>query len=118
MGDLNQISPLDKSRYNEAELCLKYPSDIKFCSPKGTPAAVDWRPMQILLDAGLIDTSFLFSGLDVPFTFPSVSPIWRLDYILVNKLFLEKFKNFRAGTITEAGDKMSDHFPVFFNTSS
>ena len=97
VGDLNTLSPLDKAEHDAAGLTQKIRSgpyakqlSKKFLTKAKT--AVDYTPMQLLLDAPLTDVGARGGGHSVPTSINADHMHFatlRLDYCLVNDAFVE-----------------------------
>ena len=111
MGDLNTLSPLDKAHYSFEKIRAS-----KFQNRQHIrDGAINFRPMQILLDAGLHDVN-MAEKLD--YSMPTKikgelkDPSFvRIDYVLVNSI-LQK-RNPAAKIIRHQDvSTVSDHYPI------
>ena len=114
MGDLNTLSPLDHRHYLDiglAEHFVQIGRDNHF-HRKGV---LNYRPMSILLAAGLHDTA-----ADEPFlpTVPTTLlhpedhvPKLRIDYLLANDQLLQRSPKSRI-LHGEEVELLSDHYPI------
>ncbi len=116
IGDLNTLSPLDAPWYEtidaRTELSSAPPLRRKFLSPDD---AIDYGPMQCLLDAGLIDAGAqqqVRHSVPTPFNKdPMHAVLLRLDYALANSAAAGgiQWVCIRHG---EEVDSLSDHYPL------
>lgn len=115
MGDLNTLSPLDRESHLETGLAGLLGRDAllrrKFLDDRGE---INYRPMQTLLDAGLVDLN-----PDHTPTVPTASNTdrahatpMRLDYILGNQAFLTGRHPVASVLQDSPLPHLSDHFPV------
>ncbi|PAV31226.1 hypothetical protein CIL05_00790 [Virgibacillus profundi] len=111
MGDLNTLSPFDKAYYDIEKI-----SASKFQNRQHIRnGAINFRPMQILLDAGLLDVN-MSEKLD--YSMPTKikgelkDPSYvRIDYILVNPILQQR--NPVAKIIHHQDvSTLSDHYPI------
>jgi exonuclease III len=113
-GDLNTLSPLDSNFYlgNEVVFAENEQLARKFLK-NGT---INYRPMEILLEAGLKDVSD-FNGcfrptVPTPFNVDSMHALpLRLDYILANPILLKK-DPVADVVVNKTTEKLSDHYPI------
>ncbi|GMH77848.1 hypothetical protein TrST_g12451 [Triparma strigata] len=125
MGDTNNPSPLDAARYNETLMCE---GDLNYCMD----GAINYKPIQHLLDAGLNDLCWYSyspaSSKNSPMSYNMCSDscstsIWspvngspssaKIDYIFGNDKFLEKFGVVHSRVqMNQQTDQASDHYPV------
>ncbi|MDF2658012.1 MAG: hypothetical protein K0Q94_803 [Paenibacillus sp.] len=115
MGDLNTLSPHDDGYYKEYGLLETLESDDKLSRKFVVRGKLNYRPMQILLDAGLSDTGH---GADFQFSVPTSmnrdqmhAARMRLDYVLVNDA-LRKKHPVSSIIRDEKVEELSDHCPV------
>jgi exodeoxyribonuclease-3 len=73
---------------------------------------IQWRTIQLVLDAGYQDTYRLLHGSDVGYTFPTWAPHVRLDYVFVPAAFKSRIRECEVFTHPAAA-AASDHFPLF-----
>jgi endonuclease/exonuclease/phosphatase family metal-dependent hydrolase len=115
-GDLNTLSPLDADAHARTALLPALQASAvlrrKFLTPQG---AIDHRPMQTLLDAGLHDLRAPGqpqTSVPTPLNRdPAHAVPMRLDYLLANAAFMR----FDPVGQIESGDEvsmLSDHRPV------
>ena len=116
MGDMNTLSPLDREWHTAAGL-LPVLLDTpllrrKFVSAEG---AINYRPMQTLLDAGLTDLGPRGAS---EYSVPTAANAdiahaarMRLDYLLANPAFVA-LKPATRIVRDAATDALSDHYPV------
>lgn len=117
MGDLNTLSPLDQEWHTSTGLLHILGNNPalsrKFLNEK---RGINYRPMQTLLDAGLVD---LCAGGSRRASVPTAAnkdaahaANMRLDYIMANQIFLEERQP--AATILQDDPlpTLSDHYPV------
>lgn len=115
MGDLNTLSPLDKEHYEKINLFekLNETEHGRKCHLK--EGAINYQPMQTLLEAGLHDVGE-YQKLDhsmptkVHENYKQRRHV-RIDYVLVNEQLLNKKLKARVIRTAEL-EKVSDHYPV------
>ena len=71
---------------------------------------IQWRTIQLVLDAGYADGYRKLHGSDPGYTFPTWSPHVRLDYIFVPAAFVDHLVGCEIIN-GPAALKASDHFP-------
>ncbi|WP_010285476.1 endonuclease/exonuclease/phosphatase family protein [Bacillus timonensis] len=110
MGDFNTFSPLDQDFY-ELDKILARERKVMQHIQNGK---INYRPMEILLEAGLHDIN---DEEKLDFSMPteisnSKDPFYsRLDYVLVNDYLLKKNPTAKVLRNTEVA-KLSDHYPI------
>lgn len=116
MGDLNNMSPLDKHDYDNPDKMK-----LVFNSEKNNPGSkitnngvIDFTAMQKLLDAGLYDTWRLFNTVydkSAPTKLRKHKNYTRIDYIYVNEALKADVVD---ATIVkdDLTDVLSDHYPM------
>jgi endonuclease/exonuclease/phosphatase family metal-dependent hydrolase len=72
---------------------------------------IQWRTIQIVLDAGYVDAYRGRHGADVGYTFPTWAPHVRLDYMFVPSGFAGRVSTCEIVT-GGAAPAASDHFPL------
>jgi len=72
---------------------------------------IQWRTIQIILDAGYVDGYRVVHGGDVGYTFPTWAPHVRLDYIFVPSGFASRVVACEI-VVHPAAPAASDHFPL------
>ncbi|GAA0399171.1 endonuclease/exonuclease/phosphatase family protein [Paenibacillus motobuensis] len=117
IGDLNTLSPADNAIYESNQLVRQLVQD-EFLNRKFLDnEEINYRPIQILLDAGLIDAAI---HRDLPFqsSVPTLinkdkmhAAELRLDYALVNAILNERHPVARI-ICDEYTDMLSDHYPL------
>lgn len=114
MGDLNTLSPLDDTYY-QAIHAERYFASTDTSSLQLRDGKINYRPMQILLDAGLFDSGYQKSfDFSLPTAIKSSSKATikrRLDYILVNDA-MRPFNPITRIIHDPEVDHLSDHYPV------
>lgn len=116
MGDMNTLSPLDRDHYEQVRLPEHLSKSSQLQRKFMADDAINYRPMQTLLDAGLRDLSGAMSAEN--YTVPTKmnkdgahAAQMHLDYILANDAF--KARSLGAHTIhNETVESLSDHYPV------
>ncbi|HWV25421.1 MAG TPA: endonuclease/exonuclease/phosphatase family protein [Thermomicrobiales bacterium] len=115
MGDLNTLSPEDRDRHMASDLAgsLRQNAHLarKFLDAQGE---INYRPMQILLDAGLVDLS-RSQDPTVPTaanTDAAHAAPMRLDYIMGNRQLLSDKAPVAETLYEDPLPQLSDHFPV------
>jgi endonuclease/exonuclease/phosphatase family metal-dependent hydrolase len=73
---------------------------------------IQWRTIQLVLDAGYQDGYRLLHGADVGYTFPTWAPHVRLDYVFVPAAFRNRLREVAVVTHPAAA-AASDHHPLF-----
>lgn len=114
-GDLNTLSPLDRGLHAAAGLRDLFANDEGLARKFLRNGAINYRPMQILMDSGLHDLGPLGAAA---FTVPTPlnqDPMhvarMRLDYFMANTAMLRLTP--RASIIHDRGVEMlSDHYPI------
>ena len=72
---------------------------------------IQWRTIQLVLDAGYLDAYRLLHGSDVGYTFPTWAPHVRLDYFFIPAGFSKRVR--RCEIVTHpAAAAASDHLPL------
>jgi endonuclease/exonuclease/phosphatase family metal-dependent hydrolase len=72
---------------------------------------IQWRTIQIILDAGYVDGYRVVHGGDVGYTFPTWAPHVRLDYMFVPSGFASRVIACEI-VVHPAAPAASDHFPL------
>jgi exodeoxyribonuclease-3 len=72
---------------------------------------IQWRTIQIVLDAGYVDAYRALHGADVGYTFPTWAPHVRLDYMFAPSGFVSRLSTCEIVT-HPAAPAASDHFPL------
>jgi endonuclease/exonuclease/phosphatase family metal-dependent hydrolase len=72
---------------------------------------IQWRTIQIILDAGYVDGYRVVHGGDVGYTFPTWAPHVRLDYMFVPAGFASRVVACEI-VVHPAAPAASDHFPL------
>jgi endonuclease/exonuclease/phosphatase family metal-dependent hydrolase len=124
VGDLNTLSSLDRAEHAKADLASlirkgPYAPQLSRKFLDSSQAAVDYTPMQVLLDAPLRDVG-VGSGHSVPTSINADHMHFatlRLDYCLVNDQLLRSCggqrDELRASLLhDERTDSLSDHYPL------
>jgi exodeoxyribonuclease III len=124
VGDLNTLSFLDRAEHAKADLASlirkgPYAPQLSRKFLDSSQAAVDYTPMQVLLDAPLRDVG-VGSGHSVPTSINADHMHFatlRLDYCLVNDQLLRSCggqrDELRASLLhDERTDSLSDHYPL------
>src|SRR5690625_3322662 len=114
MGDLNTMSPLDQEHYDKDDVTNRLLLEGKL-SKELRNNKVNYRPLQILLDAGFYDIGYsetfkptIPTRLGATFN----SPIKRrIDYILVNEQMM-KLKPSYSVVEDSVLEDISDHYPI------
>ena len=117
VGDLNTLSPLDRdviARKEVLETLRSTPALArKFLNEEGMP---DYEPMETLLSAGLEDVGANQrdrSTVPTPFNQdPAHALPLRLDYMLVNDAFLERWQPAVNVVKNPTTGGLSDHYPI------
>jgi exodeoxyribonuclease-3 len=73
--------------------------------------AIDWRTIQIVLEAGYVDAYRARGPVDAGVTFPTWAPHVRLDYAFVPARYAPRIASCRV-IIGPAARLASDHFPL------
>ncbi|UVI31671.1 endonuclease/exonuclease/phosphatase family protein [Paenibacillus spongiae] len=115
MGDLNTLSPLDKAHYDHAGIPEKLSQDDRLSRKFMAQGEINYRPMEVLLEAGLVDAG-AGSGFQhsVPTKYnedPMHADRLRLDYMLINEALLNHKPMARIIRDPEV-ELLSDHYPV------
>ncbi|MEO6724743.1 MAG: endonuclease/exonuclease/phosphatase family protein [Blastocatellia bacterium] len=74
--------------------------------------SVQWKTIQVLLDAHYADGYRLLHPLEKGFTFPTWSPHLRLDYLFLPSAFTDRLKDCQVLNGNGSGTQASDHFPL------
>ena len=124
VGDLNTLSSLDRAEHAKADLASlirkgPYAPQLSRKFLDSSQAAVDYTPMQVLLDAPLRDVG-VGSGHSVPTSINADHMHFatlRLDYCLVNDQLLRSCggqrDELRASLLhDERTESLSDHYPL------
>ncbi|WP_199118205.1 endonuclease/exonuclease/phosphatase family protein [Pedobacter sp. ASV28] len=116
MGDFNNMSPLDKSDYENADkMRLVWNAEKNNPGTKITNnGAIDYTAIQKLLDAGLQDTWHLFNSTydkSAPTQLRRHHNYTRIDYIFINEAL--KVDAIDATLVKDdLTDVLSDHYPM------
>jgi len=120
MGDLNTLSPLDKTYYEREEVLGKIKSRERVSLQHTYKGKLNYLPMETLLDAGLYDINHeevidysaptQINGEGVLFEENESKVYVRIDYVLANKPMLDKQPN--AKIIRKELAMISDHYPI------
>lgn len=115
MGDLNTLSPLDHHQYKQSGAIETFLTTDYLSRQYVQDGVINYRPMQILLDAGLSDAGFNDS-LDYSFPTPlkhkpKPEIKRRIDYVLVNDILRRRNPVANVIRNTEV-EKLSDHYPI------
>ncbi|MTW84363.1 hypothetical protein F3157_01605 [Virgibacillus dakarensis] len=111
MGDFNTLSPIDQDSYDAEKL-----SSSKFHRRQHiVDESINYRPMQILLEAGLHDVNvskLLDYSMPTRIRGDLINPVYvRIDYVLVNSFLLDN--NPIVSILRNSNvSKISDHYPV------
>lgn len=116
MGDFNSLSQHDHQQYEEQKVFEKLLQHDVLYTQHTKDGAINYRPMDILYEAGLSD---VMRSDPFDYTMPTEikgkkdNPLFlRIDYILVNEKLIEKVKE--KGIIKDAATHvMSDHYPIY-----
>lgn len=73
---------------------------------------IQWRTIQIVLDAGYVDAYRLLHGPDAGHTFPTWAPHVRLDYVFAPAGFAGRVRGCEIARHPAAA-AASDHFPLY-----
>jgi exodeoxyribonuclease-3 len=73
---------------------------------------IQWRTIQLVLDAGYLDVYRLLHGPDVGYTFPTWAPHVRLDYLFAPAAFKNRIRECEV-LAHPAAAAASDHLPLF-----
>jgi exodeoxyribonuclease III len=109
-GDFNTLAPgdlLDFRRLPHRLRALVWLSGGK----------IQWRTIQIVLDAGYVDAYRVRHGADAGYTFPTWAPHVRLDYMFVPSGFADRVSTCEIVTHA-AAPAASDHFPLLAELDS
>lgn len=116
MGDFNNMSPLDKSDYNnDTKMKLVLNSEKNNADVKTTMnGEIDYTAIQKLLDAGLVDTWRKFNSTydkSAPTKLRKHQNYTRIDYIYVNQTLIPYMVD---ATLVKDNltDTLSDHYPM------
>ncbi|RYG22199.1 MAG: hypothetical protein EOO07_00540 [Chitinophagaceae bacterium] len=116
MGDLNNMSPLDKDDYaNEAKMKLVLSSEKNNADTHITKdGEIAYTAIQKLLDVGMIDTWRMFNKAydkSAPTKIRKHQNYTRIDYIFANEALKPQLLD---ATLVkdELTDKLSDHYPM------
>ena len=116
MGDFNNMSPLDKSDYNnDTKMKLVLNSEKNNADVKTTRnGEIDYTAIQKLLDAGLIDTWRKFNSTydkSAPTKLRKHQNYTRIDYIYVSQALIPYLVD---ATLVKDNltDTLSDHYPM------
>jgi exodeoxyribonuclease-3 len=104
VGDFNTLAPGETL---EARLL---PARLRALAWLG--GAIQWRTIQILLNAGYVDGYRLLHPLEKGFTFPTYAPHLRLDYIFLPAAFADRLKACEVVRGSAVATQASDHFPL------
>lgn len=117
LGDLNTLSPLDEPFYERANLIDHYMAKESTRVRHIKDGALNFFPMEILLQAGLQDT-IREQGQTLYHSMPTKvhenwpeRPFVRIDYILMNDVMMKKGPKAKV-LHDEQLAYISDHFPV------
>jgi exodeoxyribonuclease-3 len=116
MGDLNNMSPLDRPDYaNEAKMKLVLNSEQKNPDTHVTKdGAIEYTAIQKLLDNGMLDTWRLFNKVydkSAPTKIRQHQNYTRIDYIFVNEALKSQLVD--ATLVKDSlTDDLSDHYPM------
>jgi exodeoxyribonuclease-3 len=72
---------------------------------------IRWRTIQLVLDAGYVDTYRMLHGSDPGYTFPTWAPHVRLDYVFVPTAFKSRIRECEV-LMHPAAAAASDHHPL------
>ncbi|WP_245640106.1 endonuclease/exonuclease/phosphatase family protein [Paenibacillus dakarensis] len=121
MGDLNTLSPHDEPFYMECGIAHTLAQEDRLRKKFMHGGMINYKPMQILLDAGLSDAGH-HSGQEreLPFQYSVPTSVnqdhmhaacLRLDYVLVNESLRKRGP--AASIVRDAHvDGLSDHYPI------
>lgn len=114
MGDLNTLSPADREHYERVGLPQRLNAKPSLLRKYMVDGQINFRPMEILLEAGLKDTYEGAFQYSVPTRIngdPMHAAGVRLDYILAN-VALQALRPQSRIVRDEEVDTLSDHYPV------
>jgi endonuclease/exonuclease/phosphatase family metal-dependent hydrolase len=78
---------------------------------------IQWRTIQVVLDAGYLDAYRLTHGANLGYTFPTWAPHVRLDYMFVPSGFASRVRSCEIVT-HPAAPAASDHLPLLAQLES
>lgn len=115
MGDLNTLSPLDHGNYEKTGALQTFFAKERLHEQYVRDGVINYRPMQLLLDAGLSDVGFK-EPLDYSFPTPlkhdpTPEIRRRIDYMLVNDA-LKRYQPVARVIRNAEVEELSDHYPV------
>lgn len=115
MGDLNTLSPYDHPAYEQVGLVDSLVNEEKLARKFLKNGFFNYKPMQLLLEAGLADTGCIGSFEHSVPTACNKDAMHaaklRLDYILVNHALMKRGASSRIVRNDEV-EELSDHYPV------
>jgi|SRR5690625_79601 len=115
MGDMNTLSPLDRDYYNRKNITEQLAEKETVPKQQVVDGKINYKPMEILLQAGLYDVGFngtFTSSFPTPLKHDLTKAIERrIDYILVNDLFMKRHPIANVLKDDEL-DHLSDHYPI------